>query len=173
MWKMVEDMYHHTLHGYGGAPSEVDRIRLYSVSNIQDILDIYYGPMNVSSLTTWFMYDLLPSLITVYFENKLPRHELFVSLLPKRINLVYEEYPDDDDMFEAIELEGEIGWEEIDEHVVRSLIEGYLRISLLVDKVDDVLYTGYSVKFTCRAFSEWFFDIFLVDAIDILTKKTM
>ena len=169
MWKMVDDMYHHTLRGYGGAPSEVEPIKLYDIPNIQDMVDMYDGPMNASSLTTWFMLYLLPSLTNVYFANKLPKHESFVSMLPKRLECIHDDFRDDDDIFDALELEDAIEWEEFDEHVVKSLIEGYLRISLLVYD-DDVLCNGYDVKFTCRAFGEWL-GTFLVEAMDMLKKE--
>ncbi len=92
-------------------------------------------------------------------------------MLPKVIECIHDDCPNDDNIFDALELEDAIELSEFDEHVVKSLIEGYLRISLLVDRVDDVLCNGYDVKFTCRAFSEWLMGTFLVEAMDMLKKE--
>jgi hypothetical protein len=155
MWKMVDDIFDHVVYGYGGALSQIDRIHLNGIPNINRIFEMY-GCDDPRNIKTLFKTDLLPFLVKNYFKHTLPRHTSFLRTLPKQEKCNVEDMIDSDDCIE---------WEDIDTHIVKTLIEGYLRIRLYVENVDDVLCNGYDVEFTCSAFGTWFFDTFLIDSI--------
>ena len=176
LWRMVDDMRDLTMHGYsGGEQRAVDPSWEAIPWTTYDALVLRYEGLPVRDaidIKTWFLRTAFPRALQLYFAQKLPTHTAFLESLAWMVE-------DCDDGCDSPNGEcrgkcecDDIPWNEWGLTLLPA-IEGYLRLQLACERVDDVLYRGYGVESACSHFGDWFSNTLLPDATKLWVQTVL
>ena len=156
LWRMVRDIWDH-LHSSGDEDCVVLRWRDESRSHRIEQLARRYasgldeGDVDAEGFVDHFVSCVVPAAIRRCFEGggTPPR-------TPSSEEDALADDADVEDLLSDLLVKEQLWFDELPTDVLEPAIEGWLRLELIAADVDDVLCSGYDVRFSARAFAAWF-----------------